>query len=612
MKKHSRQFRLQIVFFSAFAVMAALFLLVFIISVYHYFSEILVNQELTALDNQAAAFQAQTDAEVEKMDAVSININYSSSLHHLLGNKQLNLASVSLSDFSDLCTTINGVDQRVDQINLYDFSGNILRVGVYTNHGTYVAGENEIVDNIQVTGGSKVISKPYTASYLVKHSVSPEKYISLYRTYTDSYGNRIGTVETAVRCKNIFRSINTYQNRNKDRFTVRVYTKDGTCIYPYDNVPGETFSYYEALAQTGDQFYFTNPDTGEREVITGIVSSYTGWTYVLSLPEHEILTPVYQMLRQLIFLGVIFLMICLLLSYFLSHMLIRPIQQFQEEISNTTLSTLDRPAADLTGLQYKELYELNQDFSAMRQKLKVSTDELVETRKQEIKSRTMALQSQINPHFYYNSLASVIALAENDQPDEVIRMCRNLTKIMRYITNTQDVVTVEDEISYINQYLDCMKVRYQTSLNYIINVDPEVMKEKIPRLLIQPLVENAIKYGIDSEPPWGIAIHGYEKDGGWRIEVMDSGRGFSEEALETIRERIRNAEGMLGLPNMQISGMGTLNVYLRWHFYAGETMIFELGNTDAGHAIVTIGRTIMASRKNPEEEQKGGQDDNAV
>lgn len=612
MKKHSRQFRLQTVFFSAFAAIVALFLVIFIISVYRYFSEILVSQELASLDNQAASFQAQTDAEIEKMDAVSININYSSSLHHLLGDKQLNLAKVSLSDFSDLCTTINGVDQRVDQINLYDFFGNILRVGIYTNHGTFVAGENEIVDNIQVTGGSKIISKPYTASYLMKHSVSPEKYISLYRTYTDSYGNRIGAVETAMSCKSIFRSITTYQNRSKNRFTVRVYTKDGTCIYPYDSFPTESFSYFDALTEEKDPSHFKNPDTGEWEVMTGIVSSYTGWTYILALPEDDILTPVYQMLRQLIFLGMFFLMLCLVLSYFLSHMLIRPIQQFQKEIGNTTLSTLDRPAAVLAGLQYKELYELNQDFSVMRQKLKISTDELVETRKQEIKSRTMALQSQINPHFYYNSLASVIALAENNQPDEVIRMCRNLTKIMRYITNTQDIVTVQDEIDYINQYLDCMKIRYQTSLNYIINVEPSVMQEKIPRLLIQPLVENAIKYGIDSEPPWGIAIHGYEKDGGWRIDVMDSGRGFSEEALNTIRNRINFAEGQLGLPNMQISGMGTLNVYLRWHFFAGDTMIFELGNTDAGHAIVTLGRTTLTSRKDPENKQEGGPDDNVL
>jgi two-component system sensor histidine kinase YesM len=250
-----------------------------------------------------------------------------------------------------------------------------------------------------------------------------------------------------------------------------------------------------------------------------------------------------------------------------------------------------------SGFQYQELYELNESFSAMRFKLKASMDELLETRKQELKSRNLALQSQINPHFYYNSLASVIALAENDQPDEVIRMCRNLTKIMRYITNTQNIVTIQEEIDYINQYLDCMKVRYQTSLNYIIDIDPELSREPIPRLIIQPLVENAIKYGIDSEPPWGIAIHGYLKDDGWRIEVMDSGNGFSEESIERIWTRIKDAEAVLGLPEMQINGMGTLNVYLRWHLYAGDTMIFEFGNTDAGHAIVTIGRTIMVNEE---------------
>ena len=182
-------------------------------------------------------------------------------------------------------------------------------------------------------------------------------------------------------------------------------------------------------------------------------------------------------------------------------------------------------------------------------------------------------------------------------------MCRNLTKIMRYITNTNEAVTVKEEIDYINQYLDCMKVRYQSSLNYIINIDPDVMNEKIPRLLIQPLVENAIKYGIDSEPPWGIAIHGYQKDNGWRIEVMDSGQGFSEEALQMIQDRIKTAQGMLGLPEMQINGMGTLNVYLRWHLYAGDTMIFELNNTEAGHAIVTIGRTVMACPPKSEEKE---------
>lgn len=595
MKKHTRQIRLQTVFFTAFTGMAVLFLLIFIIGFYRYQSNILVSQELTSLDNQASSFQAQTDAEIEKMDAVSININYSSTLRHLLGEKKLYLNTVPLDDFADLCTTINGVDLKVDQINLYDFHGNILRVGESTTRDSYRVGDYPYVDNIFETGGQKVLSKPYGAYYLRKHSGSPEMYISLYRTYSDSHSNQTGVVETALRCKSIFRSVITYQNKAKDALKVHIYTDDGTCIYPYDTDEESSFSYYDALKSADSLPYFNNPDTGKKEIVASAVSSYTGWTLVLSIPESQILSPVYQMLRQMTGLGIVLLFVSLLLSYLLSHMLIRPIQHFQKEIQTTALATLDKEMPTPQGHQYKELYELNQSFSEMRSKLKVSMDELLETRKQEIKSRSMALQSQINPHFYYNSLASVIALAENDQSDDVIRMCRNLTKIMRYITNTENIVTVEDEINYVNQYLDCMKVRYQSSLNYMIDIDPGILQEKIPRLIIQPLVENAIKYGIDSEPPWGIAIHGYLTEDSWRIEVMDSGKGFSEEALQTIWERVHTAEGLLGLPEMQINGMGTLNVYLRWHLYAGDDMIFEIGNTEAGHAIVTIGRKLTGT-----------------
>ena len=595
MKKHTRQIRLQTVFFTAFTGMAVLFLLIFIIGFYRYQSNILVSQELTSLDNQASSFQAQTDAEIEKMDAVSININYSSTLRHLLGEKKLYLNTVPLDDFADLCTTINGVDLKVDQINLYDFLGNILRVGESTTRDSYRVGDYPYVDNIFETGGQKVLSKPYGAYYLRKHSGSPEMYISLYRTYSDSHSNQTGVVETALRCKSIFRSVITYQNKAKDALKVHIYTDDGTCIYPYNTDEESSFSYYDALKSADALPYFNNPDTGKKEIVSSAVSSYTGWTLVLSIPKSQILSPVYQMLRQMTGLGIVLLFVSLLLSYLLSHMLIRPIQHFQKEIQTTALATLDKEMPTPQGYQYKELYELNQSFSEMRSKLKVSMDELLETRKQEIKSRSMALQSQINPHFYYNSLASVIALAENDQSDDVIRMCRNLTKIMRYITNTENIVTVEDEINYVNQYLDCMKVRYQSSLNYMIDIDPGILQEKIPRLIIQPLVENAIKYGIDSEPPWGIAIHGYLTEDSWRIEVMDSGKGFSKEALQTIWERVHTAEGLLGLPEMQINGMGTLNVYLRWHLYAGDDMIFEIGNTEAGHAIVTIGRKLTCT-----------------
>ncbi len=589
-KKQIRQIHLQTVLFIAFTAVAVLFMLVFICCFYKYQSNILISQELASLESQATSFQAQIDDEIEKLDGVSINMNYSSALRRLLGEKTLDLSDVSISDFEDLCTSINGVNLRVDQINLYDLKGRVLRVGENTSSGRYIYADNPYVEEALAAEGSKVLSEPYDAYYLRKNSGSVKKYISLYRTYSDSHGNRIGVVETARRCDNIFRSITNYKNRKKDQLDIHVYTADGICVYPYEGEEEDSFSYFDILSKTETLPYFYNPDTEENEIIVSATSSYVDWTVVLSMPESQVLASVYAVMKQMVLLCAILLILSLFLSFALSHMLIQPIRQFQEEIKQTAISNLSQETLLPRKHQYKELYDLNQSFGEMRSKLKISMDELIETRKQEIKSRTMALQSQINPHFYYNSLASVIALAENDRKDEVIRMCRNLTKIMRYITNTKNIVTIQDEIDYVNQYLDCMKIRYQSSLNYMIDIDDDMLEENIPRLLIQPLVENAVKYGIDSEPPWGIAIHGYLCEGGWRIEVMDSGRGFSEEALQTIWERIKKAEDCVGLPEMQIEGMGTLNVYLRWRLFAQEDMIFEVGNTSSGHGIVTIGR----------------------
>ena len=104
---------------------------------------------------------------------------------------------------------------------------------------------------------------------------------------------------------------------------------------------------------------------------------------------------------------------------------------------------------------------------------------------------------------------------------------------MRYITSTAStIVTLQEEIDYVQKYLYCMKVRYQTSLNYTIDIDEKLMNEKVPKLIIQPIVENAIKYGSDCEPPWHISIKGYILSDRWQIDVTDSGTGFTPQAIK--------------------------------------------------------------------------------
>lgn len=227
----------------------------------------------------------------------------------------------------------------------------------------------------------------------------------------------------------------------------------------------------------------------------------------------------------------------------------------------------------------------------MNDKLKISMNDLLGSKQQEFKAMNLALQSQANPHFYYNTLSSIIVLSENDQNEDVIKLCRNLTQIMRYITDGQaTITTIREEIEHVKRYLYCIKIRYQSSLNYTLEIDPEILDVPIPKLLIQPLVENAIKYGIDCAPPWAIAITGKKYEDRWEIEIKDSGNGFSEEALQRISQNIAAASENSGMPKLHINGLGIVNVYLRWKFYAKENMIFQYGNTPDGHGYYCVGQ----------------------
>ena len=209
----------------------------------------------------------------------------------------------------------------------------------------------------------------------------------------------------------------------------------------------------------------------------------------------------------------------------------------------------------------------------------------------------MALQSQINPHFYYNSLASIIVLAESNLSEDVVTLCRNLSSMMRYITkDTQSMVTVREEIEYIQKYLYCMKIRYQTSLIYEIRIEPPILELRIPKLIIQPLVENAIKYGTNCDPPWKITILGTMNDDFWRIDVMDSGPGFSEETIGLLEQKIQDSGKGAGIPEVGNDGHGLAHVYARWRLHSENAPDFFVGNQRERGGIVSFRDSIFPRR----------------
>ena len=597
--------RLQSKLFLAYLSLASIIFLSFAFFFYFFISRQEISAQLESMDILNSSFQTQTDSAIRDMDNVSIDINYSLRTKKILDSSfQLNSSKELSNELIDLFVSMNGVDWKTDQINFYDFAGQVLRVGLITKTEAADFTQSELYDAVNELSGSKLITRPYQSH---RYSISPileynEWYISLYRIFRTTSGHDVGVIETVKKCSSLFKDIISYQNKSKNSSTqIYIYDSDGYLIYPYnidDDEKNALSDYYSLCTVNNSWKVFQNPISGQNEYGVCSVSNYTGFTYLTIVPESVVLRPVNQLLKTLVIVMVLFMAAIVLISHKLSRSVIKPIKHLKHVIQRMELETLGKEKITDYPVSVNEVEELYRVFEHMSQNLKDSMNNLLESRQQELKSRTLALQSQINPHFYYNSLSSIIVLAENNQTDIVIKMCRNLSNIMRYITASSSVtVTLKEEIEYVKKYLYCMKVRYQSSLNYTIEVEESLLDEPVPKLIIQPLVENAIKYGSDCAPPWHISVIGRVYEDHWQIDVLDTGNGFSEEALKKIQNNIDHALANLGMPELKIDGLGTLNVFLRWKIFCKDDIIFSCGNTEEGHGKVSIGRYTKNDKK---------------
>lgn len=586
--------KLQLRLFKAYLLVAITVLICFSFFFYEYVSSILIANEESALIALNSSIQDQVDSVINDLDITSANINYSSLMSdNLDASFNLEISETNLPHLADLFVTINGSDIKADQINLFDLKGNEVKVGMITNTAHVDLNSLSWFEEVKELNGLKLISEPYHTGAYAQSSASSDWFLSVYRTYSNQYGRKVGVIETVKRCKNLFKSVISYQKKNAESADIYIFNEKGALVFPYTYSKQESSAYtyyFQVLPELGSESLVRNPVSNEREHLAFLTSPYSKWTYVTVQNESVILRPVRNL--SLILLGVVIIIlgIAVLISYYVSSNLTKPVMQLKQVIQKMDLDTLGQGQLEQYHPYYIELEELYHDFEKMSRKLKSSMNELIDSRQQELKSRTLALQTQTNPHFYYNTLSCIIVLAENKKHDEVVMLCKNLTQIMRYITDGRSTcVSLAEEISYVEKYLYCMKVRYQSSLTCIIDVDETLLKLTVPKLIIQPIVENAIKYGTNCIPPWTISIIGRQAVDHWQIDVIDSGNGFSQEAITLIHERIIEADANPGMPELKIDGLGILNVYMRWKIFCRENSIFEVGNTPEGHGIVSIG-----------------------
>lgn len=243
-----------------------------------------------------------------------------------------------------------------------------------------------------------------------------------------------------------------------------------------------------------------------------------------------------------------------------------------------------------------EIQHLGETIRSMVEQLRQLTDDIVREQEEKRKSELDALQSQINPHFLYNTLDSIMWMIEAEKYEDAISMVQALSRLFRIsLSKGKNIITVGEELQHAKNYLDIQKYRYKNKFTSYFEIEEGIEKYKTIKLIIQPLIENAIYYGMEYMDGDGeIYVRAYTKEEDLFIEVEDNGLGMQKaqvESLLTDGTRIRSKG----------SGIGIRNVHQRIQLYFGTEYGLEiLSEPDEG----TMVRIHLPKTENVEEKKK--------
>ena len=609
--KKSVQTTLQFIFFLLITVVFLVYMSFFIISE----SQKIKTRAFETVSRDTETAATFMDEEIKSVNTVMQNVAYSNLVkEHFLA--YMNMPSSSgdgnysgmqnIKVLTDLLTAIMGPTRPVDQIYLYSLEGGSVGVGL---------------DNSNT--GDKVQDKPWYEDLINSENnrlvfCARDQRLEKYFTYEE--GSRFLTVASVYQSTfykpqgviEVMHSISSLISKLKKIDTgaynekIYIYDQTGNSIYSFtDDGMGTE---YASFAVSGDDPLYDSPRHISYDDNTHLfvnTSSYSGFTTVIAIDNSDVYRPIYDFIKANLLIFSVFILLMFLLSYVVSRIITIPVMKMYSSISSLhtdeeSIHTGSLEKIDTNILELDTLYSAVMD---MHDRAKASMNREIVLNNQRLQSQILALQSQMNPHFLYNSLATISAMADEGMNEEVSKMCQTISRILRYISSDKEpLVPVSEDVSHARDYLECMKMRYEDDLIYSINIPEEMNDIRIPKLCLQLIVENSIKYTTKNvRSPWKISVDGHMTGIYWEITVKDNGPGFLEKDLDEINEKIEYINRTDMLPNLEINGMGLMNIYIRFKTLYRGKHIFRVSNYAEGGALVTIGGELDLD---PERQEK--------
>ena len=485
---------------------------------------------------------------------------------------------------------------KIQSIALYDMEGELLvaepvtlqKEGVEVSRQSWFENAKAKIENMH-------FSTPHMQDLFQDDAKRYHWVISLSRAVDvidgDSPENGILLVDMKY---SMIREILERINQSSDEVYYYLCNRDGEMIYHPRQAEIDRGLLTEESGQIKEyeDGTYELPVNGQKgSVVVGSIS-YTGWRLVGVVPDSVQTSKIQQFRYYIVVTTLIFFMMLLGVNRIVARKISNPIFKLNESVKAYETGK----TKDIYIGGFSEIRHLGYSVKKSYEQIEVLMEEIIRQQNEKRKSEMDALQSQINPHFLYNTLESITWMVEANKNEEAVFMISELAKLLRIsLSKGRTVIRIADELQHSTSYMNIQKVRYKDRFETEFLIEEEIKEYCTIKLIIQPILENAIYYGVgnmDEDDGGKITVKGKKDGNDIYISVIDNGMGMSEEIVENLL-----------LDNGKVpkhgSGVGLINVHTRIQLMYGKEYGLKIySEPDEGTEVVIHIPAIPFSEEN--------------
>jgi two-component system sensor histidine kinase YesM len=393
-----------------------------------------------------------------------------------------------------------------------------------------------------------------TKENFIRYDSSDKYVVTFFRKLVSANNKELGTLCIVLNEKGLRNIVQEHTTKDSNKITF-IIDKEGNVVSPYDNGSMESGAiiknfFQESERISNDKMHQTVKINGEKYLVISTTPNTFGWKIVQFIPYAEIDEGISIILRTIIYIGLICFSFAVFFLFRFSKSIIKPIKELVQQMGVVGSGTFDVSIKDG---YISEIEELNNGFEKMTLQIKQLLTEIDVEHQRMRQAELSALQSQINPHFLYNTLDSINWMAINIRAYDISKMVSDLGQLFRLSLNKgKDMTLIKNEIEHLRCYMRIQAYRYNNKFTFIEQYDPEIFQYQTVKLILQPLVENCLIHGFCKTKGEGeIKIEGRFSGNDIIFVISDNGSGLDSKSMnECLKENKSDSKGGCGIKNV--------------------------------------------------------------